>query len=70
MHEWYGFGGGMWIFWILVLIAVAWLVAIMARRSGDNRKRDKSALEILEQRYALGEIDRDEYLQKRDDLES
>lgn len=70
MHEWYGFGGGMWIFWILVLIAVAWLVAIMARRGDDNRKRDKSALEILEQRYARGEIDRDEYLQKRDDLES
>jgi len=70
MHEWYGFGGGgMWIFWILVLIAVAWLVGIMARRTDVDGKRDKSALEILEQRYARGEIDRDEYLQKRDDLE-
>ena len=71
MHDGYGFGGGfMWLFWILLLVAVAWLVAIASRRAGGAGKKDDSALEILEQRYARGEIDRDEYLQKRDDLQS
>ncbi len=70
MHGWYAFGGGhMWLFWILVLIAVAWLVAIVARRAAGTSGRGNSALEILEQRYARGEIDRDEYLRKRLDLQ-
>ncbi len=69
MHGWYGFGGaGMWIFWILALVAVAWLAAIAARGGTGTGKRNKSALEILEQRYARGEIEREEYLRKRDDL--
>ena len=71
MHDGFGFGGGfMWFFWILVLVAVAWLVAIAARGAVGAGKKSESALEILEQRYARGEIDRDEYLQKRDDLQS
>lgn len=69
MYEWHGFGGGiMWIFWILILIALVWFVVFAARQAGDSRKREKTALEILQERYARGEIDRDEFKQKRDDL--
>jgi len=68
MYEWHGFGGFMWVFWILIVVAVVWLAAVATRRDRDSGRREKSALEILEERYARGEIDRDEYLQKRDDL--
>ena len=30
--------------------------------------RDSTGLELLARRYARGEIDRDEYLEKRDDI--
>lgn len=69
MYEWHGFGGGMmWIFWILILIALVWFVVFAARQAGGSQKREKSALEILKERYARGEIDRDEFKQMRDDL--
>ena len=68
MYEWHGFGGAMWILWILIVVAVVWLAAAATRRDRDSGRREKSALEILEERYARGEIERDEYLQKRDDL--
>ena len=69
MYEWHGYGGGMmWIFWILLLLALAVFVVILTRRQQNTNNRDKTALEILQDRYARGEIDRDEYLQKRDDL--
>lgn len=68
----YGMGWGwlgMGLFWIvpvlLILVAVKYL-------SGRNSDRDDGksgkALEILEEGYARGEIGREEYLQKRDDL--
>lgn len=69
MYEWHGFGGGMmWIFWILILIALLWFGVFAARQAGGTNKQDKTALEILEQRYAKGEIDRDEFNQKCEDL--
>jgi putative membrane protein len=69
MYEWHGFGGGMmWIFWILILIALVWFVVFATRQTGDSQKRENSALEILKERYARGEIDRDEFKQMRDDL--
>ena len=69
MYEWHGFGGGMmWIFWILILLALAGFVIFLARQAGESRNRDKTALEILEERYARGDIDRDEFKQMRDDL--
>ena len=69
MYEWHGYGGGMmWIFWILILIALVWVIAVASRRSGDSGKRKKPALEILEERYARGELDQEEFKQKRDDL--
>ena len=62
MMPWYGivFGPIMMIIWLVVLIVVA--AAVIRWLQGDtlfmgNRKR---ALEILEERFAKGEIDKDE----------
>ncbi|HKJ71827.1 MAG TPA: SHOCT domain-containing protein [Gammaproteobacteria bacterium] len=72
----WGFGGiFMILFWILVILAIAALVRWLAVTgshagggpgSGGGRRR---ALEVLEERYARGEIEREEYLQKKEDLE-
>jgi putative membrane protein len=69
MYEWHGYGGGMmWIFWILIIIALVWFVAFATRRGGIAPGNEKSALDILRERYAKGEIDREEFEQKQKDL--
>ncbi|MBT8434839.1 MAG: SHOCT domain-containing protein [Gammaproteobacteria bacterium] len=71
MYEWHGYGGGMmWIFWILIIVALIWFVAFATRRGGLSSGNEKSALEVLKERYARGEIDRDEFEQKQKDLKS
>jgi len=70
----WGFGGVfMILFWILVILAIAalvrWLAAPHSGSSGGPRGGGRRALEVLEERYARGEIDREEFLQKKADLE-
>jgi putative membrane protein len=81
MGGWGGYGGygygtfGM-IIWIVVLIAIValviWLVRSLAGGGMQNMHhpspRRSSGLDILEARYARGEINRDEYLQKKKDI--
>lgn len=65
-------GGWMWLLPALLVVVIVLAVAALVRgsrgRSGPSRGR--SPRELLDERYAAGEIDRDEYLQRRDDLES
>ena len=50
----------MWLTGVLTLVALAWLVASVAR--GAGRPDDSaSARRILDERLARGEVDRDEY---------
>ena len=52
-------GLGMVVFWGLIVFLVVWLVR-GASGEPDNRV-GKTASEILDARFARGEIDRDEY---------
>ena len=58
-------------FWLIPILLV---LAALKYLKGDRRsnapdgERKPDALAVLEERYARGEIDREEYLQKRDDL--
>ncbi len=75
MHPMWGLWGvwgiGMmllgFLFWIVVVVAIVlgirWLVRQGRPEAGD------SALEILRQRYARGEINREEFEAKRKDLQ-
>jgi len=72
-----GYGGMGWmpfmgIFWLVVLVLiVAALMGAFRSDGADRRGRGEhrsSGLAILEERYARGEINRDEYLQKRQDI--
>jgi putative membrane protein len=47
-------------FWIAVVVIVVRLL-----RSGRATTRPSSAVRVLEDRYARGEIDRDEFLERR-----
>jgi putative membrane protein len=67
---WFG-GGFMWIFLILLIVVVVWLVKA-AMSSGDasraqdgNDSREKTPLELLEERFVRGEIDEEEFEHKR-----
>lgn len=61
---------------VLIIAAVAyfsgWRPDFLKQQSGDVRssKTEDSALEILEQRYARGEIDEEEYLKMKRNLKS
>lgn len=77
---WWPDGGGWtgWIFMTITMVAF-WglLVGLMvvlvkgtrARTAADDDPRRPSALAILEERFARGEIDRDELEQRRATLE-
>ena len=64
-----GFGGGfMWLFWVLLIVGIVWALKAGAGGGSNAQGKQLSAMDILKQRYARGEIDREEYEQKRRDL--
>ena len=71
---WPGMGGGFsmffgWIFWIVLIVLAVWLIKSMV--GGDRRwheKKEDSAIETLKQRYAKGEINRQEFEEKMKDI--
>ena len=68
-HGWWGMGA-MWLFWLFVLIGavalIAWLVSRTPIQTTAGRR--SSAEEILKERYARGEIDKQEYQQRLTEL--
>ncbi len=66
---WGGMGWGMLLFWAALIVGIVWLVkAIRSPNGPADRRPEKSALDILQERYARGEIDREEFEQKKHDL--
>ena len=58
----------MLLFWVLVIIAIVLGVRWLTRQGTSSR--NDTALEILRQRYARGEIDKDEFDARRKALTS
>lgn len=67
---WVGGWGFHWIwmvvFWVAVIGLIVWAVARLAP-TGADRTTDP-ARRLLDERYARGEIDDDEYRQRRNEL--
>ncbi len=66
-----GMGLGMLLFWGLLVVGIVLLVKYTwGTGSFSERRHEKSALDILKERYARGEIEREEFEQKKHDLET
>lgn len=57
----YGMGFG-WLIIILIIVALVYFL-------NGNKKEELSAKDILDKKYANGEIDDEEYKRKRDAIE-
>lgn len=75
---WYMMGGG-WLVWLLLLITVGvviWMLMRPESSSGSVERTDlprsdrETSLEILRNRYARGEISKQQLEQMRTDLKS
>ncbi len=67
-----GYGMGMgwwWIIGLIVLVAVVWMVVkTMNQQNATKTESKKTALDILNERYAKGEVDKQEYEERKKDL--
>ncbi len=64
----WGFGPlGMLLIFTLIILGIAWMVKAIGGNAPDTRI---SALEILEERFARGEIDEAEFQKRRQQLGS
>ena len=65
MMDWFGGGITMLFFWVLVVIFIVWIVREV---SGKNSKSTESALDILKERYAKGEITKEQFESMKKDI--
>ncbi|GIU99447.1 MAG: hypothetical protein KatS3mg014_1063 [Actinomycetota bacterium] len=63
---WWGFGMGLGMLLFLALIVVGIVLLLRPAVSAPEPRSERSrALEILDERFARGEIDREEYEERR-----
>lgn len=65
-----GMGIVMWIFWVVVFIAVVLLIKVLI--SSNNKQissSSQSPIQTLKKRYANGDIDDEEYERRKKELE-
>jgi putative membrane protein len=71
-HGFWGGPGITWFIWLLgivIIVFVVWLLLkSLMQGSGHLYSRDKTAMDILKERYAKGDIDKEEFEQRKADL--
>ncbi|MEJ2656165.1 MAG: SHOCT domain-containing protein [Desulfobacterales bacterium] len=59
------------VFWILILVGLIFLIRWLIQSTGRDKRNGSGSnrsLEILKERYARGEIDKEEFESKKKDL--
>lgn len=64
------FFGGMWLFWIVIIGLIVWGAIALTRHSGVRSEpgTKQSPFDIAKERYARGEITKDEFERIKKDL--
>lgn len=68
MHESYHFGGMHLFWWLVWIIMIVWIFATPYSIPGQRFKKD-TPLDVLKKRLASGEINNNEYQEKKNLLE-
>lgn len=72
VHGFWGGPGITWFIWLLGIVIIVFVVWLLLKSliQSSNRpySRDKTPLDILKERYAKGEIDKEEFEQRKADL--
>jgi putative membrane protein len=66
-------GFGMSLVWLIVIIVIAYFIYRLIESKkilAQNRPAIKSAEDILAERYAKGELTREQYIQMKEDLKN
>lgn len=58
----------MFIFWGLIIWGIVVFIKWLANHSSKTQEKEKSVLDILKERYAKGEINKEEFEEKKKDL--
>ncbi len=66
-HMW-GMHWGWWIFWIVLILGLVWLVRGRLAPPATREPRE-SALDVLQRRYANGDLTTEEYEERKARLE-
>lgn len=68
-HPFFG-GIMMLLFWVLVIGGIVWIIRTATTQNGNatHTQNHNSALDILRERYARGEINKEEFDAKKKDL--
>ncbi|HUU04566.1 MAG TPA: SHOCT domain-containing protein [Patescibacteria group bacterium] len=69
MEGHWGWGFGMILFWILVIVGIVVLVKWILGQKPPALPQGDAALDILKKRYAKGEISREDFERMKKDLE-
>jgi putative membrane protein len=56
------------IFWTLIICGIVYLFQNSSKQTTEGPKKQDAALDILRKRYAAGEINAEEFAQKKKDL--
>ncbi len=67
----FGFGGFLFMlaWWVAVIYAVVWVIRQITNGGAHHEKTHRvSAMDILKERYAKGEINKQEFEEKKKDL--
>jgi len=58
------------VFWIFVFYGIFYLISRILKNPSNSIQNKETPIEILKQRYARGEIDKEEFIQKKSILNS